>query len=104
MAQKLLMEHEMGELFKVIGFFRGDPGRRSVSPRVTGRIRCRAAPHDVPLVAGHLPGLLLINWVSPLDGAAGFRQVAGGLSLQAVRARVVHPADDHGDAERGGGV
>ena len=25
MAQKLLMEHEMGELFKVIGFFRGEP-------------------------------------------------------------------------------
>jgi len=25
MAQKLLMEHEMGELFKVIGLFRGDP-------------------------------------------------------------------------------
>ena len=25
MAQKLLMEHEMGELFKVIGFFCGEP-------------------------------------------------------------------------------
>ena len=25
MAQKLIMEHEMGELFKVIGFFKGDP-------------------------------------------------------------------------------
>jgi SAM-dependent MidA family methyltransferase len=25
MAQKLLMEHEMGELFKVIGFFKGEP-------------------------------------------------------------------------------
>ena len=25
MAQKLIMEHEMGELFKVIGFFKGEP-------------------------------------------------------------------------------
>ena len=25
MAQKLIMEHEMGELFKVIGFFKGAP-------------------------------------------------------------------------------
>ncbi|MCM2295954.1 SAM-dependent methyltransferase [Rhodoferax sp.] len=25
MAQKLIMEHEMGELFKVIGFYKGDP-------------------------------------------------------------------------------
>ncbi len=25
MAQKLVMEHEMGELFKVIGFYKGDP-------------------------------------------------------------------------------
>jgi len=25
MAQKLIMEHEMGELFKVIGFYRGEP-------------------------------------------------------------------------------
>jgi SAM-dependent MidA family methyltransferase len=25
MAQKLMMEHEMGELFKVIGFFKGAP-------------------------------------------------------------------------------
>ena len=25
MAQKLVMEHEMGELFKVIGFCRGEP-------------------------------------------------------------------------------
>ncbi len=25
MAQKLVMEHEMGELFKVIGFYRGEP-------------------------------------------------------------------------------
>ena len=25
MAQKLIMEHEMGELFKVIGFYQGDP-------------------------------------------------------------------------------
>jgi len=24
-AQKLIMEHEMGELFKVIGFFKGAP-------------------------------------------------------------------------------
>ena len=25
MAQKLVMEHEMGELFKVIGFYKGEP-------------------------------------------------------------------------------
>jgi SAM-dependent MidA family methyltransferase len=25
MAQKLIMEHEMGELFKVIGFYKGEP-------------------------------------------------------------------------------
>jgi SAM-dependent MidA family methyltransferase len=25
MAQKLIMEHEMGELFKVIGFYAGEP-------------------------------------------------------------------------------
>ena len=25
MAQKLIMEHEMGELFKVIGFHKGEP-------------------------------------------------------------------------------
>ena len=25
MAQKLIMEHEMGELFMVIGFFKGEP-------------------------------------------------------------------------------
>jgi SAM-dependent MidA family methyltransferase len=24
MAQKLIMEHEMGELFKVIGFYKGE--------------------------------------------------------------------------------
>jgi SAM-dependent MidA family methyltransferase len=29
-AQKLLMEHEMGELFKVIGFARGLPGLRAI--------------------------------------------------------------------------
>jgi SAM-dependent MidA family methyltransferase len=25
MAQKLIMEHEMGELFKVIGLYKGEP-------------------------------------------------------------------------------
>ena len=29
-AQKLLMEHEMGELFKVIGLARGLPGLRAI--------------------------------------------------------------------------
>jgi hypothetical protein len=73
MRQKLLMEHEMGELFKVIGWSAARPGKRWGSLRATAPIHCDAPHHD-PLAHRHLPGAVADQLVHAAAAQAGFGQ------------------------------
>ena len=105
-AQKLLNEHEMGELFKVIAFGRGLPhrSRRSVSRAATARIPCSpdmrwllvfliafvifngAARWLQKIGLGRLPGDFRFrmrgrDWYVPLASSVLLSLIAAGVSL-----------------------
>ena len=67
MAQKLVMEHEMGELFKVIGFYKGEPWQAMgyMHGDKTHTLRC----HDncrTRLCLSHR-GPCMIRWLIVVD-------------------------------------
>ena len=98
-AAKLIMEHEMGELFKVLALGAGDAwspwgfARRPVAPALTAQ-----APMLRWLIVIFL-ALVFINGLSPLLQRLGLEPPAGRFQVQAVWARLVHSAGQHRAAQ-----
>jgi hypothetical protein len=104
-ALKLLMEHEMGELFKVLGCCRGRRrGNRWALLRATAATRPMMAPRMIRWLIVIFLALVLISWFTPLLRKLALGKPARGLPLPAVWPRVVHSAGVHRGAELGGRV
>jgi hypothetical protein len=98
MAQKLIMEHEMGELFKVIGFYKGEPwdamgfehGDRTQSPAMKPVGRPALAPTMIRWLIVVFLALILINGLTPWLQKLGFGRLPGDIRFKIVRARIFY--------------